>query len=126
MKETAYILENATEKSLVILDEVGRGTSTKDGIAIAAAVIKHLVEKNRSMVLFATHYHELGHLVEKHKIPNVSFYQACTRINEHNELTCLYKIAPGIMTESHGINVAKMAGVPLSVIKAATSIYKQL
>ena len=123
MRETAYILQHATSNSLVIMDEVGRGTSTVDGISIALAVIKHLRNVNNSLVIFATHYHELAKLVTTENITNVSFYQALVS-NTRDSFSCLYKIAPGVMDDSHGIQIAKLAGLPSSAIEDAKSIQK--
>ena len=125
MKETAYILQNATSKSLVIMDEIGRGTSTTDGISIALAVIKHLSSENQSLVLFATHFHELADLIIKEKVPSISFHQALVSSTDES-FSCLYKIVKGVMTASHGIEVAKLAGLPSTVIKNAHEIRKTL
>jgi DNA mismatch repair protein MutS len=126
MKETASILKNATKRSLVIMDEVGRGTSTKDGMALALAIIDHLVQINSTKCIFATHYHELAPLISSNLINGVSFYKAACLIDSSNEITCLHKIVPGVMDQSHGIKVAKVAGLPNSVIEKATQFYKQL
>lgn len=126
MKETASILNNATKKSLVIMDEVGRGTSTSDGVALALAIIQHLVEVNGSMTIFATHYHELATLIPKLQIPRVSFYQtACLVDDEAGSITCLHKIIPGVMSQSHGIKIAGVAGLPKKCIEDAQRFYNQ-
>jgi DNA mismatch repair protein MutS len=126
MQETAFILNNATSKSLVIMDEVGRGTSTKDGISLAFSILHHLATVNKSMCIFATHYHELAKMLKDSKLDNVGYYQAASQLDKDNHLTCLYKIRPGVMDQSHGIQIASFAGLPKSVIKQATTIYKQL
>jgi DNA mismatch repair protein MutS len=121
MNETANILNNATEKSLVILDEIGRGTSTFDGLSIAWAVAEELVNKNGKGVktLFATHYHELTELA-----------QTCDRIKNYNiavrewndSIIFLHKLMPGGTNRSYGIQVAALAGVPRQVISRAAEI----
>jgi DNA mismatch repair protein MutS len=126
MNETSYILKNANNKSLIIMDEVGRGTSTKDGLSIALAIIKHIATESKSLCIFATHYHELSTLIEKHKIPNVAFHQAACHIDENEQLSCLYQIIPGVMNKSHGIHIAKLAGIPQSVIQDANYFLKSI
>lgn len=126
MKETAYILQNATENSLIIMDEVGRGTSTKDGISLALAIVDHVSAVNKSMCLFASHYGELGYLIPERGIKNVAFYKAAASVDADNAMACLYQVVPGIMDRSHGIQVAKTAGIPDYVITAANTIYGQL
>jgi DNA mismatch repair protein MutS len=126
MKETAQILLEATPRSLIIMDEVGRGTSTTDGISLALSILDHLSKVNKSLCIFATHYHELAGLIEKNKIKHISYHQTSSTLDSKERLTCLYRIIPGVMDCSHGIEVAKMAGLPASVIKKAKSIYKTL
>ncbi len=125
MSETANILNHATTRSLVILDEIGRGTSTYDGIAIASAVAEYLVSKKEKSpkTLFATHYFELTKLEQKFKeIKN--FHVA---IHEKgDDVTFLRKIIPGILDKSFGIHVAKLAGVPTLVINRAKMLLKEL
>ena len=121
MNETANILNNATEKSLVILDEIGRGTSTYDGLAIAWAVAEDLVMKNGKGVktLFATHYHELTDLARTQ--PRVHNYSIGVR--EWNEtIIFLHKLIKGGTNRSYGIQVAGLAGVPARVVKRAQEI----
>ena len=121
MSETAYILRNATAKSLVILDEIGRGTSTFDGLAIAWAVVEYLCDKQKSgaKTLFATHYHELSEL-EGH-IDGVQNY--CISVKEHGEdVIFLRKIIRGGADKSFGIHVARLAGVPHPVLVRAHEI----
>ncbi|CAM0880021.1 unnamed protein product [Alopecurus aequalis] len=122
--ETASVLQNATEDSLVLLDELGRGTSTFDGYAIAYAVFRHLVEKVRCRLLFATHYHPLTKEFASH--PHVSLqHMACmlrprSGGNGENELTFLYRLASGASPESYGLQVATMAGIPMSIVEKAS------
>lgn len=117
MTETAYILQNATKKSLIIMDEVGRGTSTEDGLAIAQAVTEYLLNTIKAKTLFATHYHELGSLVHK-SLCNLKLEVA----NEDTEIIFLKKVVPGISENSYGIHVGKIAGLPASVIKRAQKL----
>ncbi|KAI8913505.1 muts domain V-domain-containing protein [Gorgonomyces haynaldii] len=118
MSETAKILNNCDERSLVIMDEVGRGTSNKDGISLALAIVEHLL-KQKSLVFFATHYHELVPMIQKE---GICFYQA--KMSE--DQTCLFKIEPGVMDQSFGIRVAQMAGLPESVIDRARKVFDQM
>ncbi len=121
MSETANILHNATTRSLVVLDEIGRGTSTYDGLAIARAVAEHLVHKDKKGVrtLFATHYHELTELADKE--PGVTNLHVS--IQEWQEdLVFLHKLEPGPTDKSYGIEVAGLAGVPPSVVERAKEI----
>ena len=125
MSETAYILRNATKKSLVILDEIGRGTSTFDGLAIAWAVVEYLTDKKNSgaKTLFATHYHELSEL-EGH-IDGVENY--CISVKEHGEdVIFLRKIVRGGADKSFGVHVARLAGVPHPVLVRAHEIQARL
>ena len=125
MSETAYILRNATAKSLVILDEIGRGTSTFDGLAIAWAVVEYLCDKEKSgaKTLFATHYHELSEL-EGH-IEGVENY--CISVREHGEdVIFLRKIVRGGADKSFGVHVARLAGVPHPVLVRAHEIQARL
>lgn len=123
MLETANILNNATERSLIILDEIGRGTSTYDGLAIAWAVVEHIVNNIRARTLFATHYHELILLEEK--LPGVKNY--FVEVNEEGEkIMFMHKILPGFTNRSYGIYVAKISGIPNSVIKRADDILEEL
>lgn len=125
MNETANILNNATEKSLVILDEIGRGTSTYDGLAIAWAVAEELVLKNTIGIktLFATHYHELIDLADSFdQVQNYS-----VTVKEWNDtIIFLHKLVRGGVSRSYGIQVASLAGVPKAVIRRATSILKKI
>lgn len=121
MTETAYILRTATEKSLVIMDEVGRGTSTEDGLSIAWAVSEYLLNVLKCKTLFATHYHELTRLNH----PRLKLL--CMEVSEEDDkITFLRKIKVGASENSYGIHVASLAGVPQSVIKRANEILSTL
>ncbi|MEA2991179.1 MAG: mismatch repair protein MutS, partial [Alphaproteobacteria bacterium] len=116
MVETAAILNQARERSLVILDEIGRGTSTFDGLSIAWATIEHLHEVNRCRALFATHFHELTALSTK--LPRL--FNATVRVKEwHGDVVFLHEVVPGAADRSYGIQVAKLAGLPAAVIERA-------
>jgi DNA mismatch repair protein MutS len=123
MSETANILNNATSKSLVILDEVGRGTSTFDGISLAWAITEHIHDEIGCRTLFATHYHELVEL-EKTK-PRLKNANVAVRESE-GEIVFLYRIMPGGADQSYGIHVARLAGVPATVLDRAREILKFL
>src|SRR5207302_5141404 len=123
MVETAAILNQATEKSLVILDEIGRGTATFDGLAIAWAAAEHLRTINKSRALFATHYHEMTAL--SGRLPST----ACVtmRVREWNDtIVFLHEVTPGAADRSYGIHVAKLAGLPLSVVARAQEVLRAL
>ncbi|MGN0241110.1 MAG: DNA mismatch repair protein MutS [Candidatus Weimeria sp.] len=125
MNEVANILKNATKKSLVILDEIGRGTSTFDGLSIAQAVVEYVTDKEKigAKTLFATHYHELTSL--EGRLPGVHNY--CVAVKEEGkDVTFLRKIVPGEADRSYGIEVAKLAGVPAPVLRRARNISKKL
>lgn len=123
MVETAAILNQATERSLVILDEIGRGTSTFDGLSIAWAAVEHLHEVNKCRGLFATHFHELTALSEK--LSRLS--TATMRVKEwHGEVIFLHEVGPGAADRSYGIQVAKLAGLPDIVVARAQDVLKQL
>jgi len=125
MIETANILNTATGRSLILLDEVGRGTATFDGLSIAWAVAEYLVQnpEHRAKTLFATHYHELTKMPEVH--PGVKNY--CMAIQESGkEIVFLRKIKPGVADKSYGIEVAKLAGLPRSVLRRAAEILGRL
>lgn len=119
MSEVSYILSNATKKSLVILDEIGRGTSTFDGLSIAWAVMEYIANKVKAKTLFATHYHELAVLEDElNGVKN--FNTACKKRGD--DITFLRKIVPGSAEASYGIEVALLAGVPNAVVKRAKEI----
>ncbi len=123
MVETAAILNQATPKSLVILDEIGRGTATYDGLAIAWAAAEHLHETNKSRALFATHYHEMTALSER-----LSAMTSVTmKVKEWNDtIVFLHEVVPGMADRSYGIHVAKLAGLPDAVVTRAEEVLKAL
>ncbi|MDO5601889.1 MAG: DNA mismatch repair protein MutS [Oscillospiraceae bacterium] len=126
MTEVAQILENATPKSLVILDEIGRGTSTFDGMSIARSVVEHICEKENGLgckTLFATHYHELTALEEE--LEGVKNYNIAVK-KRGDDITFLRRIVPGPADDSYGIQVAKLAGLPEKVIERAKVVLKSL
>ncbi len=124
MNETASIINNITGRSLILLDEIGRGTSTYDGISIAWSIAEHLHQSpHQPKTLFATHYHELNELEEK--LPRVKNYHVTNR-EAGNKIIFLRKLARGGSTHSFGIHVAKMAGMPPSLIERANEILKEL
>ncbi|MBM3145343.1 MAG: DNA mismatch repair protein MutS [Chloroflexi bacterium] len=125
MVETANILNHATGRSLLILDEIGRGTSTYDGVSIAWAIVEYLHNhpKLRSKTLFATHYHELTQLADL--LPGVRNYNVAVS-EADGEVVFLYKIVPGGADRSYGIHVAQLAGLPRPVIQRADEILRQL
>ncbi len=125
MIETANILNTATDRSLILLDEVGRGTATFDGLSIAWAVAEYLVRnpRHRAKTLFATHYHELTKLASAH--PEVKNY--CMAIQEAGqEIVFLRRVTPGVADRSYGIEVARLAGLPKEVIRRAGEILERL
>ena len=123
MLETANILNAATKESLVILDEIGRGTSTFDGISIAWATSEYLLEKIKCKVLFATHYNELANLAKKFEGIDLNTF----RVKEwKGELIFLYEIIKGLAESSYGIQVGKMAGLPVEVTDLALNILSKL
>jgi DNA mismatch repair protein MutS len=123
MVETAAILNQAGERALVILDEIGRGTATFDGLSIAWATIEHLHEQNRCRALFATHFHEMTALAAK--LPRL--HNATMRVKEwQGEVVFLHEVVPGAADRSYGIAVAKLAGLPPNVIERAKLVLAQL
>ncbi len=123
MIETATIVNQATDRSLVILDEIGRGTGVYDGLSIAQAVIEHIHNVNKCRAIFATHYHELTK-VSKY-LKNVKCF--CVKIREWNgEVIFLHEVIEGIADESYGIHVAKLAGFPDSVLNRASEVFEEL
>ena len=125
MSEMANILRYATDKSLLILDEIGRGTSTYDGMAIARAVLEHCADKKRlgAKTMFATHYHELSAL--EGSLPGVKNYNITAK-KQGERLIFLRKIVPGAADDSYGIEVAQLAGIPESVIHKAKTYLREL
>jgi len=125
MTETAAILHNATARSLILLDEIGRGTSTFDGLSIAWAVAEYLHDSSEhsAKTLFATHYHELTELAEH--LPGAKNYQI-TATERNGEVAFLHKLQPGKASKSYGIAVAKLAGLPMKVIERAKDVLTKL
>jgi DNA mismatch repair protein MutS len=120
MTETANILHNATDKSLVLLDEIGRGTSTFDGLSLAWAVAKQLLEKNRAYTLFATHYFELTRIVDEFKYAvNVHLDAVEHGPENHKAIVFMHKVEEGAANQSYGLQVAQLAGIPKSVVASA-------
>jgi DNA mismatch repair protein MutS len=123
MVETAAILNQATERSLVILDEIGRGTATFDGLSIAWATVEFLHDVSKCRALFATHYHELTALSQR--LPGVA--NRTMQVKEwRDEIVFLHKVVPGAADRSYGIQVAKLAGLPAAVIERASEVLKFL
>jgi DNA mismatch repair protein MutS len=119
MTESAAILNNATERSLVLMDEVGRGTSTFDGMALAFAICRQLVEKNRSLTLFATHYFELTQLAREYaELANVHL----DAVEHGDKIVFLHAVEEGPANQSYGIQVAALAGVPSAVVRSAKRV----
>jgi DNA mismatch repair protein MutS len=125
MQETANILHSATSRSLVILDEIGRGTSTFDGLSLAWAVAEHLASNTRARpkTIFATHYHELTDLADA--IPGVANFHVVVR-EWKDDIVFLRKVVPGRSDRSYGIQVARLAGLPFPVVARAREILNGL
>lgn len=124
MNETASIVNNISSRSLILLDEIGRGTSTYDGISIAWSIVEYLhASPHKPLTLFATHYHELNEL--ENKLAGVKNYHV-TNKEAGNKIVFLRKLAPGGSTHSFGIHVAKMAGMPAQLVKRANEVLKEL
>ncbi len=119
MHETASILHNATENSLIILDEIGRGTSTFDGVSIAWSVAEYICNHAKTKTLFATHYHVMNKLAEK--FPRIKNYNIAVK-EKNGEVIFLHKLIEGGTDQSYGIHVAKLAGLPLQVVERAKEI----
>jgi DNA mismatch repair protein MutS len=123
MSETANILNNATPRSLVILDEIGRGTSTFDGLSLAWSIVEHLHNQVGAKTLFATHYHELTELVQR--LPRLKNFNVAVR-EWNDQIVFLRKIVEGGTDKSYGIQVARLAGVPRPVVDRAKQILRNL
>lgn len=123
MIETSYILNSATERSFILLDEIGRGTSTYDGVAIAWSVAEFITTKIKARCIFATHYHELNVMTKTY--PQIKNYRI-TVSEENGEIEFLRKIVQGGASKSYGIQVAKMAGLPASVIKRSQDLMTKM
>jgi len=123
MTETANILNNATDKSLIILDEIGRGTSTFDGMSIAWSVAAYIAQQVKAKTLFATHYHMLNKLADEH--PNVTNTTVAVK-EDGDEVVFLHKIVKGSTDKSYGIHVARLAGMPKAVVEKAVEMQRKL
>ncbi|HVB25335.1 MAG TPA: DNA mismatch repair protein MutS [Ktedonobacteraceae bacterium] len=123
MEETATILHHATKHSLIILDEIGRGTSTYDGLAIARAVVEHLHNVTGARTLFATHYHELAQMADE--LSHLRIYTMAIS-DEQGEIVFLHRITPGCIGRSYGVHVAKLAGMPTSIVQRAEEVLQHL
>ncbi|OGF31446.1 DNA mismatch repair protein MutS [Candidatus Falkowbacteria bacterium RIFOXYA2_FULL_35_8] len=123
MQEAANIINNATERSLIVLDEIGRGTSTFDGVSIAWSIVEYIHNQIRAKTLFATHYHELVDIVAK--LPRAENY--CVAVSENQgKVVFLHKIIRGATSDSYGIEVAKLAGLPDKIIDRAEEVLREL
>jgi DNA mismatch repair protein MutS len=122
MRETADILQHATSQSLVLIDEIGRGTSTYDGMSLARSIAEYLCADIQCLTLFATHYFELTDLPQTH--PEI-FNAHCTAIQDEDTLIFQHTIKPGPANKSFGIAVAQMAGLPDKVIEQAKLFFSQ-
>jgi len=125
MTETALIVNNATDRSLVILDEIGRGTATFDGLSIAWAVAEHLHDEVSCRTLFATHYHELTDLASSPGYEAVANYHVSVR-EWNDDIIFLRQIVAGPADKSYGVAVAKLAGLPSSILTRAKNILTEL
>jgi DNA mismatch repair protein MutS len=123
MTEAAAIIHSATEHSLVLMDEIGRGTSTFDGLALASAIASHLHDRNKAFTLFATHYFELTDFPRKHeRAINVHV----SAVESGDDIVFLHEIQPGPASRSYGVQVARLAGMPPSLIRQARSTLEAL
>jgi DNA mismatch repair protein MSH2 len=123
MVETSAILRTCTKNSLIIIDELGRGTSTFEGLGLAWAISEHLAQNVKCFTLFATHFHEITTMADK--LSNVKNYHLASMV-EDDKLTLLFKVKPGAMTKSFGIQVANIAQLPESVVSAAKNYLSEL
>ena len=127
MTEAAAILHSATDRSLVLMDEIGRGTSTFDGLALAGAIASHLVEKTRAFTLFATHYFELTELPVKHdRAVNMHVSAVESRRGGVDDIVFLHELQPGPASRSYGVQVARLAGMPSSLLRHARAALEAL
>ena len=123
MIETSFILNTATERSFILLDEIGRGTSTYDGVAIAWSVAEYIATKIKARCIFATHYHELNVMTKTY--PQIKNYRITISEND-GEIEFLRKIVQGGASKSYGIQVAKMAGLPQSVVNRSKELMTKM
>jgi DNA mismatch repair protein MutS len=123
MTEGAAILHSATEQSLVLMDEIGRGTSTFDGLALAGAVASHLHDKTRAFTLFATHYFELTEFPARHALAVNCHVGA---VESGDNIVFLHEIQPGPASRSYGVQVARLAGMPASLVRQARATLEAL
>ena len=127
MTEAAAILHRATEQSLVLMDEIGRGTSTFDGLALASAIASHLHDRTRAFTLFATHYFELTELPVKHdRALNMHVSAIETRTGSGDDIVFLHELQPGPASRSYGVQVARLAGMPASLLRQARATLEAL
>ncbi len=124
MEETASILHHASPHSLIILDEIGRGTSTYDGLAIARAVVEHLHNVTGARTLFATHYHELAAMAAE--LPHLRVYTMAISDDNPGEIIFLHRVTPGSAGRSYGVHVAKLAGMPPGIVLRAAAVLQSL
>jgi DNA mismatch repair protein MutS len=126
MKETAEMLSEANEHTLVVLDEVGRGTSTYDGMSLAQSILEYLIVEKKCMTLFATHYHELTDLSARYKqVHNAHMSIQETNSNVDDQIQFLYTLKKGPANKSYGIHVARLAGLPNSILKRSQSLLEE-
>jgi DNA mismatch repair protein MutS len=123
MSETNYALRHATSDSLMIFDEIGRGTATFDGMALAQGILEYIATKIRAKAMFSTHYHEITSI--ENKLPMIKNVHVAVSENE-NDITLLYKVEDGAMGKSYGINVAKLANLPSELIERSSEILEDL
>jgi DNA mismatch repair protein MutS len=123
MTEAAAIIHGATEHSLVLMDEIGRGTSTFDGLALASAIASHLVERTRAFTLFATHYFELTELPVKH---DRALNMHVSAAESGDDIVFLHELQPGPASRSYGVQVARLAGMPASLLRQARATLEAL
>ena len=127
MTEAAAIVHGATEQSLVLMDEIGRGTSTFDGLALAGAIASHLHDRNRAFTLFATHYFELTAFPEKHpRALNVHVSATESHGQRGDDIVFLHEIQPGPASRSYGVQVARLAGMPAPLLRQARATLEAL
>jgi DNA mismatch repair protein MutS len=123
MTEGAAIVHGATEQSLVLMDEIGRGTSTFDGLALAGAIASHLHDKNRAFTLFATHYFELTEFPARHE-GAINLHVGA--VESGHDIVFLHQIEPGPASRSYGVQVARLAGMPASLVRQARATLEAL